>query len=93
MELITMCILFSFFSLFYILGFVKEDFFLELLGSLGFFIIGLLWYSTGIQWVAITDGVFSFIDIPAVGAIGIMVAVFSALLMLYLGNSLRGLKE
>lgn len=93
MELLSTLILFSFFSFLYHLGWSDDDFILELIGGIGFFIIGLIVWGSGLQLSAIvspSSGVFELTlqTVPSGSAFGIVMSVFSAILLLYTGNTI-----
>lgn len=92
MELLSTLILFSFFSFLYHLGWSEEDFIPELIGGIGFFLIGLIVWGTGLQLSAIVvNGATTSIamqTIPTGEAFGMIMALFAAVLLLYTGNTI-----
>jgi hypothetical protein len=56
---------------------------------MGLLILGIIWFSTGIQISLISDaGVFYQKDVPTAGQGGYLIAIIAVVLLLYCGSTI-----
>jgi hypothetical protein len=89
MEIIGLLSMLSLFSFFYYIGRTREDWVLELLGSFGYFMVGILWTITGVEFYSFDVNGILVRNFDATSQPwGILIFCVATILLIYLGNSI-----